>query len=158
MNKSISSALVLFILAGVLAAGCSSPLKQPTVTIAGVVPTKVTLSEIGYDVTVNVDNPNPVGITLKSLAVDIYYRDKNDWVYLSHGEKSGVEIKPGSNLITIPFTASSADVVRSLATLSGSSDVTLQLRGTAEPDILGFGPKIPFTYTKTVPMKVPASQ
>ncbi len=158
MDKFRISALTLVILACVFISGCSSPVQQPTVTVTNVVPTKVSLTELAYDVTVSVENPNPVGITLKSLTLDIYYQDKNDWVYLTHGEKSGVEIKPGSNLITIPFTASSADIVRSLATLVGSSEVTLQLRGTATPDILGFGPKIPFTYTKTVPMKVPASQ
>jgi LEA14-like dessication related protein len=158
MDRFLISALTIFILACVLIAGCSAPLKQPTVTVTNVVPTKVSLSELAYDVTVSVENPNPVGITLKTLTFDIYYQDKNDWVYLSHGEKSGVEIKPGSNVVTIPFTVSSAELVRSLGTLVSTGEVTLQVRGTAAPDIMGFAPKIPFTYTRTVPLKAPASQ
>jgi LEA14-like dessication related protein len=157
MNRFWISALTLVILACVVVSGCSSPLKQPTVTVTNVVPTKVSLSELAYDVTVSVENPNPVGITLKTLDFDIYYQDKNDWVYLSHGEKSDVEIKPGSNVVTIPFTVSSAELVRSLGTFVSSGEITLQVRGTAAPDLLGFAPKIPFTYTRTVPLKAPPS-
>jgi LEA14-like dessication related protein len=157
MDKFRISAFTLFILACVFISGCSSVVKEPTVKVTNVVPTKVSLTELSYDVTVSVENPNPVGITLKTLDFDIYYQDRNDWVYLSHGEKSGVEIKPGSNVVTIPFTVSSAELVRSLGTFVSSGEVTLQVRGTAAPDLLGFAPKIPFTYTRTVPLKAPPS-
>ena len=112
---------------------------------------------MSYDVTLSIENPNPVGINLKTLRFDIYYQDNNDWVYLAHGEKNGIQIKPGSNEVTIPVTVSSAELVRALGPVLSQGEITLQFRGVAVPDLLGFGPEIPFTYTTTVPMKLPGS-
>jgi hypothetical protein len=33
-------------------------------------------------------------------------------------------------------------------------EITVQIRGTAVPDLLGLNPKIPFTHTATVPVKL----
>jgi LEA14-like dessication related protein len=150
MDKVRISAFSLIVIACLCVSGCSSPLKQPSVNVISITPTKVSPAELGYDVTVSIENPNPVGITLKTLKFDIYYKDNNEWVYLSHAEKGGVEIKPGSNVATIPFTARNAELVSSLETFRSGGEVTLQVRGAAAPDILGFGPEIPFTYTRTV--------
>ena len=157
MEKCMISALTLFILACVFISGCSSVVKEPTVKVTSVVPTKISLSGMSYDVTLSIENPNPVGINLKTLRFDIYYQDNNDWVYLAHGEKNGIQIKPGSNEVTIPVTVSSAELVRALGPVLSQGEITLQFRGVAVPDLLGFGPEIPFTYTTTVPMKLPGS-
>jgi LEA14-like dessication related protein len=156
MDKIGIYAFSIIVIACLFVSGCSSPLKQPSLSVTSITQTKATPSELGYDVTVSIDNPNPVGITLKTLTFDVYYKDNNEWVFISHTEKSGVEIKPGSNVVTIPFTVSSTELARSRETLKSSGEVTLQVRGTAAPDILGFGPEIPFTYTRTVMQKVPA--
>jgi LEA14-like dessication related protein len=157
MDRFLISALTLFILACVFIAGCSSLVKQPTVKVTNVVPTKISLSGMSYDVTLSVENPNPIGINLKTLRFDVYYQNNNEWVYLAHGEKNNIQIKPGSNEVTIPITVSSAEVVRALGPVLSQGEITLQFRGVAVPDLLGFGPEIPFTYTTTVPLKLPGS-
>jgi hypothetical protein len=33
-------------------------------------------------------------------------------------------------------------------------EITLQIRGTAVPDLFGLNPKIPFSHTATIPVKL----
>jgi LEA14-like dessication related protein len=144
------SILCALIAGGIVISGCSALPKNPEVSVAGVTVTSVSLSSLSLDVALLVNNPNSFGITLKSLSFDVYYQDGNDWVYLSHGEKTGIVINPGENVVTVPVTVSSAELFRSLASLVTTGNLTLQIRGTAFPDFYGIAPKIPFTYTTTI--------
>jgi LEA14-like dessication related protein len=135
---------------GVLVSGCSMFIKDPQVSVTSVVPTSFSLSEITLNVTLDVNNPNPVGITLKTLSFDVYYQQGNEWMYLSHGETNGVRVNPGENEISIPVTVSNVELGKSLLSLVSNGELTLQIRGYAAPDILGFGPKVPFSHTTTV--------
>jgi LEA14-like dessication related protein len=135
---------------GIFASGCSLLYKDPQVTVTSVVPESFSLSEITLNVTLDVNNPNSMGITLKTLSFDVYYQQGSDWVYLSHGEQSGVRINPGENEVSIPVTVNNVELGKSLLSLVSQGTLTLQIRGYAAPDILGFGPKIPFTHTTTI--------
>ena len=135
---------------GVFASGCSLLFKNPDVSVKSVVPTSFSLSELSLNVTLDVNNPNSMGITLKTLSFDVYYQQGNDWVYLSHGEQSGVRVNPGENDISIPVTVNNVELGKSLLSLISKGELTLQIRGYAAPDLLGFGPKIPFTHTTTI--------
>jgi hypothetical protein len=35
-----------------------------------------------------------------------------------------------------------------------TGEITVQVRGTAVPDLMGLSPKIPFTHTTTIPVKL----
>jgi LEA14-like dessication related protein len=144
------SVLCLLIAGGIVISGCSALPKNPEVSVAGVSVTSVSLSSLSLDVTLLVTNPNSFRITLKSLSFDVYYQSGNDWVYLSHGEEDGIVINPGPNEVTVPVTVSSAELLRSLASLVTTGNLTLQIRGTAQPDFYGIAPKVPFSYTTTI--------
>ena len=135
---------------GIFASGCSLLYKDPTVSVKSVMPESFSLSEMTLNVTLDVNNPNSMGITLKTLSFDVYYQQGSDWVYLSHGEQTGVRVNPGENVISIPVTVNNLELGKSLVSLVSQGTLTLQIRGTAAPDILGFGPKIPFTHTTTI--------
>jgi LEA14-like dessication related protein len=135
---------------GIFASGCSLLYKDPQVSVTSVVPESFSLSEMTLNVTLDVNNPNSMGITLKTLSFDVYTQQGNDWVYLSHGEQSGVRINPGENEVSIPVTVNNVELGKSLLSLVSQGTLTLQIRGYAAPDILGFGPKIPFTHTTTI--------
>lgn len=135
---------------GIIISGCASLLKSPEVSVTGVSLSSFSLSELALDVSLLVDNPNSFGITLKSLTFDVYSQSGAEWVYLSHGEASGVRIEPGKNNVTIPVTVSSAELLRSLAGFVTSGNLTLQIRGNASPDFYGIAPKVPFTRTVTI--------
>jgi LEA14-like dessication related protein len=135
---------------GIVISGCASLMKSPEVSVTGVSLSSASLSELALDVSLLVDNPNSFGITLKSLAFDVYYQSGGEWVYLSHGEVAGIRIEPGKNNVTIPVTVSSAELLRSLAEYFTKGEITLQIRGTASPDFYGLAPKVPFTKTTTI--------
>ncbi len=142
--------LCVLIAGGIVISGCSALPKSPEVSVVGVSVTSVSLSTLSLDVALLVNNPNSFGITLKSLSFDVYYQSGNEWVYLSHGEKTGIVIDPGENKVTVPVTVSSAELLRSLAGLITNGNLTIQVRGTASPDFYGIAPSVPFTYTTTI--------
>lgn len=113
-----------------------------------------TLQEIRLNVTLNVNNPNPVGITIKSVVFDVYYQQGSDWIAIGHGEGGGYVIKPGMNEISVPVSVKSSELLGAGIGALTKGEVTVQIRGTAVPDLFGLNPKIPFTETITVPVKI----
>jgi hypothetical protein len=87
----------VLITGGIVISGCASLLKSPEVSVTGASLSSASLSELSLDVSLLVDNPNAFGITLKTLSFDVYYQAGGEWVYLSHGESSGIRIEPGKN-------------------------------------------------------------
>ena len=142
------------IAAVILVAGCSMIVKEPQIDVKDVAITSATLQEIRLNVTLNVNNPNPVGVTIKSVVFDIYYQQGNDWVAIGHGEGGGYAIKPGMNEITVPVTIQSSKLLGAGIGALMKGEITLQIRGTAVPDLFGLNPKIPFSHTTTVPVKL----
>jgi LEA14-like dessication related protein len=134
----------------ILILGFSALLKSPEVSVNGVSPSSITLSLLSLNVTVLVKNHNAFKINIKSLSFDVYYQNGDDWVYLSHGEKTNILINPGENEATIPVTIRNAELISSLAGFIYSRKITLQIRGIASPEILLLAPKVPFTYTTTI--------
>ena len=142
------------IAAVILVAGCSMIVKEPQIDVKDVAITSATLQEIRLNVTLNVNNPNPIGVTIKSVVFDIYYQQGNDWVAIGHGEGGGYAIKPGMNEITVPVTIQSSKLLGAGIGALMKGEVTVQIRGTAVPDLFGLNPKIPFSHTTTVPVKL----
>jgi LEA14-like dessication related protein len=150
MNPGSMPVLGILLAGCIIAAGCTGVPKAPEVSVQGVTLTSFSLSSLSLDVILLVNNPNSFGITLSSLAFDVYYQSGADWVFLSHGEKTDLQIDPGQNQVIVPVTVSSGELVRAVAGLITSGELTIQIRGTATPDFYGIGPKIPFTYTTTL--------
>jgi LEA14-like dessication related protein len=141
--------------AGVAVSGCGLLLKDPEISIQGISLSSASISTLGLDVRVVVENHNPFGITLKALSFDIYYKDGKEWVFLSHGEQAGIVIQSGPNEVNIPIQVRNAGILGSLARLITKGEVSLQIRGVATPEILGISRGIPFTETRTIPISIP---
>ncbi|MCE5298679.1 MAG: LEA type 2 family protein [Methanoregulaceae archaeon] len=140
--------------AGIVVSGCGLLLKDPEISVKGLSLSSASMSSLGLDVRVGVENRNPVGITLKSLSFDIYYKDGEEWVFLSHGEQQGIVIQSGSNEIDIPVQVRNTGIIGSLAKLIMKGEVTLQIRGVASPEIFGISRGVPFTETRTIPLSI----
>jgi LEA14-like dessication related protein len=145
----------LIIVIGVLISGCGMLVKEPGIAMKNITIRSVTLSDIGIDITLSVNNPNPVGIRLKSVVFDVFYRKGNDWVYISHGEGGGYDIKSGMNEITVPVTVKSSELPGAGIGALLKGEITIQIRGAATPDFFGLAPAIPFTHTATIPVNLP---
>jgi LEA14-like dessication related protein len=153
MNWHIYTFFVL-IVAVALIAGCSSLVKEPQIDVKDVAVTSASLQEINLNVTLNVDNPNPVGVAIKSVVFDIFYQQGTDWIAIGHGEGGGYDIKPGMNEISVPVTVKSSELLGAGIGALTKGEITVQIRGTAVPDLFGLNPKIPFSQTKTIPVKL----
>ena len=146
-------AFIFLVTAAALLAGCSFLFKDPEISVKKVTPVSFSLTELDLSVTLGVNNPNPLGITLKTLSFDIYYQKGAEWVYLSHGEQEGIRISPGENEVTIPVTIQNTALIGSLLDLIRTGEITFQVRGIASPDFFGIAPKLPFTRTVTRSLK-----
>ena len=140
--------------AAILISGCSMLIKEPQIDVKDVAVTSASLQEIRLNVTLNVNNPNPVGVALKSVVFDMYYQQGNDWVAVGHGDGGGYDIKPGMNEISVPVTVNSSQLLGAGIGALMKGEISVQIRGTAVPDLFGLNPKIPFSHTTTVPVKL----
>jgi LEA14-like dessication related protein len=146
----LQSLVVFLVAATVVVAGCSMPLKVPEVTVTGVSPRSVSLTELALDVTLHVDNPNPVGMNLKTLSFDVSFQQGDDWVHLAHGEQDGIALQPGPNDFIIPVTVQNSALLGSLRGIIQAGEITLKIEGTARPDFRLFAPEVPFSRTMTL--------
>jgi hypothetical protein len=134
-------------------AGWTILLKGPIIAIDNVALRSFSLQRLLLDVSLNVDNPGPVGIPAKSLSFDLVYMDRNEWVYLSHGERAGFEINTRNNRVTIPVTAGNAALLTALVGMVAKGEITIPISSTAIPDFLLFAPKVPHSREMTIPLK-----
>ena len=155
MDRQWGALLSLFIIVAVLISGCSMLFKDPEIAIKNITIRAISLQEIGLDVTLEVNNPNIFGVKLKSIVFDVYYQRGDDWIYVSHGEGGGYDIRPGMNEVTVPVAIKSSALPGAGISALLNGAITLQVRGTAAPDFFGFTPPVPFNYTTTVPVKLP---
>ena len=151
----IFSVVCILAIAGLLTSGCSSVIESPQIHVKAIDVSSVTLSNLTIEVTFSVYNPNPVGITLSSLSFDVYSGYDDNWVYLSRGEKSDIEIAPGYTEVTIPVVVDNYQLLASIARSFSSGEIRLQVRGLASTEVLGIAIDVPFTHSSTTPVKTP---
>ena len=146
--------LCLLVAAAFLLSGCGMLIKDPKIEVKNVALESVDLSNIGLLVTLNIDNPNPLGINLKSINFDVYYQKGDEWMFISHGEGGGFGIKPGMNEVTVPVSIKTSALPGAVLAALTRGEITLQIKGTASPDFFGISPQIPFSTVTTVPLKL----
>jgi LEA14-like dessication related protein len=127
-------------------------LKDPIVSVNDVALRSFSLQNLTLDVMLCVNNPNPVGISLKSLSFELYYHNQNKWVFLSDGHRETFTIKSGSNEIIIPATVSNASLLTAIIGMIAQGAITIRISGIAQPDLLVFTPKVPFSREMTIPL------
>jgi len=128
-------------------------LHEPVVTLEDVRVSSFTLSSLELEVMIRVENPNPIGITLRQLPFTVMCSSGNRDQEIAAGNTGLIKIPTqGSTVLRIPITSQNAALIRALATFvtRGSMQVTIQ--GTAIIDCLLFGWSIPFSKTLPVTM------
>ena len=124
---------------------------DPVVTLEGVRLLKVSLSSLDLEVAIRVENPNPLGITLRELPFTILCSSGHTDQQLASGNIGRVKIaRNGSTVLRIPVTSQNAALIRALATFVTKGGVQVTIRGTATIDAVLFGWSIPFS--KTLPV------
>jgi len=151
--KGYIALLCLLITVALLFSGCGMLIKDPKIEVKNVALESLDFSNIGLLVTLSIDNPNPIGINLKSIIFDVYYQKGSEWIFISHGEKGSFSIKPGLNEVSIPVNIKTSAIPGAVAGALAQGEITLQIKGTASPDFFGIAPEIPFSTVTTMPLK-----
>jgi len=138
-----------------LCPGCEMLLKDPIVTVKDVALRSFSLQSLTLDVTLLVDNPNRVGIPVKSISFDLFYQNRNEWAFLSHGERTRFKINAGKNEVPMPVTVQNTALLTALAGMLLQGEITIRITGIAMPNLLLFAPKLPFSREMTIPLKLP---
>jgi len=129
-------------------------LREPTIAVNNVALRSFSFQSLTLDVTLGVNNPNPVGISLKSLSFDLFFQNRNDWVYLSHGERARFKINSGDNIVVIPVTVSNAALLTAIMGMLAKGGITIRVTGMTLTDFLLYAPKVPFSREMTIPLKL----
>jgi LEA14-like dessication related protein len=148
-----SAPLVLLLCLGCTClGGCTSPLKQPTVTVTDITMQGVSLSSTSVLATVQVENPNPVGITIANLSFDLFYETGDGERYLGHGGRENLVIpKESTSRFDIPVEIGNVQALQAGVVLLREGSLTLVTRGTAAVDLKITTVRIPFEKRKVVP-------
>jgi len=146
--------LCLLMAAALLFSGCGMLIKDPEIVVKNVALESADLSSVNLLVTLSINNPNPMGINLKSIVFDVYYQKGDEWDFISHGERGSFSIKPGINEVTVPVSIKTTAIPGAVVGALARGEITLKISGTASPDFFGIAPQIPFSTVTTVPLKL----
>jgi len=143
------------LLSGNTIPGCGLFIKEPEITVKDTALTSLSLSTLSLAVTLAIMNRNPVGVKIKKLTFSVFYKDGENWTYLTCGSQESIAIKAGPNDLTIPVSVDNMKLMSALVFIFAKGQISLRVKGEATLDILGFSPKIPFEHISTIPLKLP---
>jgi LEA14-like dessication related protein len=126
-------------------------LQEPSITLEGVKVRSVSLSTLSLDVAIRVQNPNPLGVTLRETPFVITSGDGKDRQEIAKGNTGTISIPAkGSTVIPVPVVSHNKALIQALATLVIGGGVPLTIQGTAVIDCIVTHWSVPFEKTVTV--------
>ena len=129
-------------------------LKDPVITLEGIRHRKISFSSLELEVTIQVENPNPLGITLREIPFTVLCSTGKTDQQLASGNTGRVKIGGnGSTVVRIPVTSQNAALIGALATFVTKGGVQVAIRGTATIDAFLFGGSVPFEKNLPVTVK-----
>ena len=138
--------------AAIILIGCGLFFKNPQIVVREVALRSFSLKELALDVTLDVDNPNMFGITMKTISFDLSFLSGEDPVHLTGGRISRTRINKGKNPVRIPVAIGNAVLLQALMNMIIDGSIRLRIEGTACPDLLLAAPEIPFAKEVAVPL------
>ncbi len=129
-------------------------LRDPVVTLEEVRLHRISLSSLDLVVAIRVENPNPLGITIRELPFTVRCSTGKGDTELANGNTGRAAITAsGSTLLSVPVTSRNAALVAALATFVMKGGVQVTIQGTAVIDALLFSWSVPFEKTMPVTME-----
>ena len=128
-------------------------LHEPVVTLEDVRLKAFSLLSLELDVGIRVQNPNPLGVTLRELPFRVLCCDTDATRQIAGGNTGRVTIAAKeSTLLHVPVRSENATLIGALAAFVTRGNVQVTITGTAIIDCLLFGWAVPFTKTLPVTM------
>lgn len=133
---------------------CMPILRDMVVTLEDIRLRKITLSSLDLELSVRVENPNMLGVTLRKLPFTVLCSSGRTEQQLASGNPGRVKIAAnGSTVLRIPVTSRNAALIGALATSVMRGGVRVTVRGTAIIDAVLFCWSVPFEKTLPVAME-----
>jgi LEA14-like dessication related protein len=128
-------------------------LRDPVVTLENIGLRKFSLSSLDLDVTIRVENKNPLGITLRELPFSVLCSSGHADQQIASGNTGRAKIaKNGSTVLRIPVTSQNTTLINAFGVFVARGGVQVTIKGTAIIDCILFGWSIPFSKTLPVTM------
>jgi len=120
---------------------------EPVVTLEGVKIRAVHLTSLDLEVSLKVQNANPIDAILRELPFTIYFRSGQQEKEIASGNTGRVEIPANGSIdIVVPVTSYDLALLEALASIIEKGGIRLEIKGNAVIDhILGW--TLPFTET-----------
>lgn len=129
-------------------------LRDPIVTLEEIRLRKISLSSLDLEVKIRVENPNPLGITLRELPFTILCSSGHTDQQLASGNTGRVKIaRKGSTVLHVPVRSQNIALVNALATFVMKGGVQVTVQGMATIDAVLFGWSVPFEKTLPVTLE-----
>ncbi|MCK9578837.1 MAG: LEA type 2 family protein [Methanoregula sp.] len=129
-------------------------LHDPVITLEDVRLRKISISSLDLEVVIQVENNNPLGITLKELSFTVLCSAGKSDQQLADGNTGRVKIAArGSTLLRVPVRSQNAALIGALTTFVTVGGVQVTIRGTATVDAILFDWSVPFEKTLPVTME-----
>lgn len=125
-------------------------LRDPVIVPEAIKVRAFSLSSLELDVTVRVENKNPLGITLREVPFTIFCSSGHTNRQIASGNTGRVKIPRNGSVVRIPVISQNAALISALATVITKGGVLVTIRGTAIVDAVLFGWPVPFE--KTLPL------
>jgi len=133
---------------------CMQLFRDPVVTLEDIRLRKITLSSLDLELSVRVENPNLLGVTLRELPFTVLCSSGRTEQQLASGNPGRVKIAAnGSTVLRIPVTSQNTALAGSLATFIMKGGVQVTVRGTATIDAVLFCWSVSFQKTLPVTME-----
>lgn len=152
MKRNYLLLILLLFVGSVFLSGCTALFKEPTVTVEAIDIVTLNATDFCLDVTLNIYNPNPFGVTFDKLTANVSYLKGDEWELLSHVEKDGIDIKSGDNSVILQVSLKNSDLIMAGFQFILAKEIIIRIEGVAEPSFFGLSPKIPFNQTRTIPL------
>jgi LEA14-like dessication related protein len=125
---------------------------KPEVSIIGASFEEASPTTVTIDVYAAIDNPNPLGATLTSLHIDIYFNRDGEWTYLATTDKENIAIGAnGRTPITLPVVVEDLSAIQAVwQFLSAHGSIEFLVTGTACIKVGPISPCLPFEVITTV--------
>jgi len=126
-------------------------LQEPAVTLEGIKVRAISLASIDLDVMIKMNNPNPIGVTLRELHFVTLCGTGGHEQEIADGNTGCIRIPArDSTLITVPVTSHNKALIRAIAAFVVRGRIHVTIQGTAVIDCVVTHWSVPFEKTLTV--------
>jgi LEA14-like dessication related protein len=129
-------------------------LQEPAVTLEGIKVRAISLVSIDLDMMIKMNNPNPIGVTLRELHFVTLCGTGGHEQEIAEGNTGSIRIPArDSTLITVPVTSHNKALIRAMAAFVARGGIHVTIKGVAKIDCIVACWSLPFTKTLMVTVR-----